>query len=162
VDNYLRFYLLYVEPLQDKIRRGLYRHAPLDQVIRWDVILGLQFETLILNNVDAVFSLLSIPPGSLLGASPYFQRKTRRQQACQVDLLIQTKHTIYVCEIKCRKNISLNVIDDVQKKIASLKIPRRFTVRPVLIYEGELSSAIKEAGYFDALLPFQAFLNGKA
>lgn len=96
-DNYLRFYLRYIDPKKEKIEQGLFRNIHLEQLANWDALMGYQFENLVINNLDAVIRRLGIAPESILSAAPYFQRKTRRHAACQIDLLIQTKKTIYVC-----------------------------------------------------------------
>jgi hypothetical protein len=54
--------------------------------------------------------------------------------------------------------ISKNVINEVQEKIERLKLPKGYTVRPVLIYSGVLASGIEEDGYFDTTLDFDQLL----
>ena len=120
--------------------------------------MGLQFENLALNNIRSICSSLAINPNTVKSASPYFQRKTQRKKPCQIDLLIETKYTLYVCEIKFRKMIPKNVIGEVQEKIERLKLSKGYTVRPVLIYSGALASGIEEDGYFDKILDFDKLL----
>ena len=96
---------------------------------------------------------------SVRSAAPYFQRTTQRKKSCQIDLLIETKHTLYVCEIKFRKRIPKAVIGEIQEKINRLRSPKRYTVRPVLIYVGELASGIEEEDYFDRILNFDTLLS---
>ena len=157
-DNYLRFYLRYVEPLKSKIQQGLTETLNIESLVKWDVIMGFQFENLVLNNIPALCSLLSINMNSVRSASPYFQRTTQRHKACQIDLLIQTRHTLYVCEIKLRKKITRHIIPEVQDKIARLKKPKNMTIRPVLIYEGELDPCIEEEDFFDRCSHFADLL----
>ena len=157
-DNYLRFYLKYIAPEKDNILLGLYREKPLETLREWDIIIGLQFENLVLNNINTICRKLSIPGSSVLSASPYFQKKTQRLEACQIDLLIQTKHTIYVCEIKFRAKIESKVIAEVKEKINKLKLGSSFSVRPVLIYHGKLSNRITEERFFDEIICFEELL----
>jgi hypothetical protein len=159
IDNYFRFYLRYTEPIKQNIIRGLYEKTALDKIIQWDTIIGIQFETLILNNLALICRILNIAFETIESASPYFQRKTQRQTACQVDLLICTRHTIYVCEIKCRKNIGKYVIRDVMEKVSKLKIPRSKSLRTVLIFEGKLSKETIQEKYFDYLISMNDLLN---
>jgi uncharacterized protein len=159
-DNYLRFYLKYIQPVKSQIKSGLYEVKSLESLPAWNTIMGFQFENLVLNQLFPLCHHLKIPLSSLESASPYFQKKTQRKKACQIDLLIQTKHTLYVCEIKFRKIIEAEVITEVQEKISKLKIPRNFSVRPVLIYEGERSSSLKEDDYFSAQIAFGDLLEG--
>jgi uncharacterized protein len=157
-DNYLRFYINYIEPKRELIEQGIYRDLHLEELPEWQTIMGLQFENLVLNNLSAIQQLLQISPSSVLSISPYFQHKTQRTEACQIDLLIQTRHTLYVCEIKFRKQITLNIIDEVKEKIRKIKVPKTMPVRPVLIYEGKLSSNIRSENFFSHLIPFEDLL----
>ncbi len=77
-DNYLRFYLKYIEPLADKIRSGLYKGARIEALTQWETIMGLQFENLILNNIPLLLKALSINPNAVTHASPYYQKKNSR------------------------------------------------------------------------------------
>ena len=152
-DNYLRFYLRYIDSQKEKIEKGLYRDIHLENLPNWKIILGLQFENLILNNLPSIIALLAIPPESIVSASPYFQRKTRRHEACQIDLLIQTRHTIYICEIRFRERIEGDVADEVLAKAEKLPGKTKFFVRPVLIYEGELAPKIGQSDVFAHIVP---------
>ena len=40
-----------------------------------------------------------------MSAAPYVQRGTKRGEGCQIDLLVQTLRTVYVVEIKRRREI---------------------------------------------------------
>ena len=157
-DNYLRFYINYIEPKKQLIEQGIYRDLHLEELPEWLTVMGLQFENLVLNNLNTIQRILNIPPSSVLSISPCFQHKTQRMEACQIDLLIQTRHTLYVCEIKFRKQISLSVIDEVKEKIRKIKIPKMTSVRPVLIYEGALSNNIESENFFSHLISFKDFL----
>lgn len=158
IDNYLRFYLKYIRPIADNIKQGLYRGAHLNTIVPWDTILGIQMETLILNNIPALLKLLQIEPGTVLRAGPYIQRKTNRQRACQVDVLIETRRALFLGEIKCRRVIGSDVLQEVEDKIQSLRIPPGKSVRPFLICEGAVASDITEDRYFDRVIPFSEFL----
>jgi len=154
----LRFYLRYIEPVRHTVEQGLYEDVDLESLIEWDVIMGFQFENLVLNNLRSVCKALSINMNTVLSASPYFQRQTRVQEACQIDLLIQTRHTLHVCEIRFRKHIRKDVVQDVRDRIRKLKAPRELSVRPVLIYAGELAGGVVEEGYFDRCVSFANLL----
>lgn len=159
-DNYLRFYLKYIEPRKNQIQQGL---CPISQLeleffIDWETIMGFQFENLILNHLPEILPRLSINPNSVKSASPYYQKKTKQHQACQIDLLIQTKYTVYICEIKFRKKIDKEIIKEVQKKVEVLSFPKNISVRPVLIYSGELEPSLQKEDYFDELLSFSDLL----
>ena len=150
-DNYLRFYLKYVQPNRRRIERGTLSRLP-----NIDGILGLQFENIVLKNRLAIFERLHIDPNDVLYDNPFFQRKTLRHAGCQIDYLIQVRQkTLYVCEIKFSKNVlPLAVISDVQEKIARLSMPRHMSYRPVLIHAGAVAESVAEQDYFASLIDF--------
>lgn len=158
-DNYLRFYLKYLEPIKDKIGKGMFNDVAMESLSEWETIMGFQFENLVLNNIRSVCSLSAINMNTVISATPYFQSRTQRKKPCQIDLLIETKYTLYVCEIKFRKMIHKAVINEVQRKIARLKSPKGLTVRPVLIYSGKLAFGVEEEGYFDKIIHFDKLLS---
>jgi len=157
-DNYLRFYLKYIEPEKDKIQKGLFRNVFLENLKSWDTIMGLQIQNLVLNNLPSVLNELNIAPESVISASPYFQKKTLRSESTQIDLLIDTRYAVYICEIKYRKKIDYNVINEMEKKIDRLKNPKKKSVRTVLIYLGELTEGVRKSSAFTHYLPLERFL----
>jgi AAA+ ATPase superfamily predicted ATPase len=161
-DNYMRFYLKYIEPHRANIEKGLYRRTPLRSIINWDSILGLQFENLVLNNIESLCEILDIYTSSIISVGPYSQNRTLRREQCQIDLLIQLKHALYVCEIKCRTKIGIEIIKQVTEKIRKLKPPQALSVRRALIYQGTLSEELSNSRYFDFFVPFSRFLTEKA
>lgn len=157
-DNYLRFYLKYIEPKQELIEKNIYQDGHLENLPQWQTIMGLQFENLVLNNLQAIIQRLNIAPEIIISAAPYFQNQTARQRAVQIDLLIHTQYTVYVCEIKFRKKIEANIITETIEKIKRLKIPDHLSARPVLIYHGKLSEVIIKSDYFTHLIGFADLL----
>ncbi|OFZ82775.1 MAG: hypothetical protein A2583_04995 [Bdellovibrionales bacterium RIFOXYD1_FULL_53_11] len=153
-DNYIRFYLKYIEPASDKIKSGLYRELDLENLPAWESIMGYQFQNLILNNLPAVIDAIGINPANVISASPYFQSKTSKTLGgCQIDLLAHTKSgTFYICEMKFRKNITNSVITEVAEKIRVFKKPKTASVRPVLIYCGEIAESLKNSDYFAKII----------
>ena len=151
-DNYLRFYLKYIEPKKELIEQGLYDTVHLENLKEWEVILGLQLQNLVLNNLSTIALKLKIPFESIVSAGPYFQKKTQRKAACQIDLLIRTKYTLYLCEIKYRKNIDTTVISEVLTKIEKLNYKKTLSIRPILIYAGELASSVTNSDFFDTTI----------
>lgn len=155
-DNYLRFYLRYIEPNLPSIlqNRDL---LP----IGWSSIMGLQFENLVLNNRKAIQYLLSIPQADIKVDNPYFQRPTQKKAGVQIDYMIQTRfNTLYVCEIKFYKDpIGMEIINEMQKKLSALVLPRGYSVRPVLIHVNGVKPEVEEEGYFSHILDFSQLLN---
>ncbi len=157
-DNYSRFFLRYVEPQRDRIEQGLMNDLTLDQLPGWSTVLGLQFENLVLGNLQAVIELLNIGKTPILSAAPYLQKPTQRKKGCQVDLLIATKHSLYLVEIKRRKQISSSVIDEVKQKASRISPGPGRSIRTALIYHGQLARGVEEEGYFDFIVPFDKLL----
>lgn len=157
-DNYLRFYLKYIEPFAERIKIGTYKDISIEDLTNWETIMGFQFENLVLSNPPTIFKLLSINPNSVLSATPYFQNSAGTQKACQVDLLIRTKYTVYVCEIKFKRKIEKNIIAEVYEKISRIPFPGMLSIRPVLIYEGDLSNKVREEDFFDCIINFSDLL----
>ena len=89
-----------------------------------------------------------------------FQARTARKPACQIDLLLRTKQSLYVFEVKFRRKIDSSVMAEVSRKVESLDGISGLSVRRGLIYEGELSPEIEKSDYFDYLVPFGQLLTG--
>ena len=161
-DNYLRFYLKYILPNAEKINKNVFHMATFSDLKGSESILGLQFESLILNNIESISRQLSLKGTEILKFGPYHQRKTLRTKPCQIDLLIQGKNEIWVCEIKTSAFLSFSVIQEVQNKIEKLHFPKFVSIRRALIHCSELDSKIPDADYFDKIISFEELLSGEA
>jgi hypothetical protein len=157
-DNYLRFYLKYVDPETEQIKKGIYQGAPLEALRAWDAIVGLQFENLILSNCNLLIAKIGLGNIPVVNAGPYFQAKTKKLPGCQIDLMLRTKGSIYVFEIKCRKEIKFAVVEEVKKKVAALHAAPSLSVRTGLIFQGVLDPEIEKSDYFDHIVPFEELL----
>lgn len=158
-DNYARFYLRHIEPRKLAIENGLFEFSSLEQLRGWESILGLQFENLILNHVDALFPKLGLDHSLVLSAAPYVQPSARRREGCQIDLLIQTQRMLMVVEIKRRKTIGAEIIDEVSEKVRKLKKSPTLSVRTALVYAGHLSPSVPAERYFDFIVPAESLLS---
>jgi len=159
-DNYLRFHLKYVAPVQDQVAKGLYQRTPLESLEAWDTIMGFQFETLMLDSLEEILTRLGLRQRAVLNAGPYAQGKTLRREACQIDLLIRTRQSLYIVEMKFRKRTGVEVIDEVKQKVARLKLPKGQSFRTVLIHSGELDPAVEASDYFDFIIPSDELVAG--
>ncbi|MEQ1665777.1 MAG: hypothetical protein ABL927_10415, partial [Bdellovibrionales bacterium] len=157
-DNYLRFYLKYIEPRSEKIKQA-------NEFSGWpklskslDSILGLQFENLILNHLPETLKGLGIPLNNVQSASPYFQTPTTKNKgACQVDLLVQCDNDIwYLCEFKLRKKIEATVVSDMKFKLNTIAKPKHISLRSALVYFGSITPDI--VNEFDRTLNFEKLL----
>ena len=160
-DNYTRFYLRCVEPRKNEIAVGSYRFASVEQLPGWDAILGLAFENLIVNNWTEILSRIGAGNAIVESAAPYRRTSSGNGKGVQIDLLIQTPRTAYVVEIKRKKTIGRKVEEDVEEKIRRLKVRRGVSVRPVLVYDGELDPQVSGSGYFAATLDAASLLGRK-
>jgi hypothetical protein len=158
-DNYLRFYLRYIAPNKDKITKDLFDSKSFMHMPGWESVMGLQFENLVVNNLKNLCKILRIDMPELVNAGPFFQRPTKRQKGCQIDLMIQTKHNaLYVCEIKfSTSDIKSSIIEEMEKKIESLSVPKGFSIRPVLIHVNGVSQAVIESEIFNDIVDFSMF-----
>ena len=118
--------------------------------------MGLQLENLILSNKDLIKAALKISPEDVVCDNPFFQRKTTKQEGCQIDYLVQTKfNTLFICEIKFSKNeIPTSIVDEMREKIRRLHIPKHFSYRPVLIHVNGVSEQAEDSGYFTKIINF--------
>ncbi len=160
-DNYLRFYLKYVDPVKPRIAKGLLKNTSLETLDAWDTIMGLQFENLVHANLDLLLAHIGLDKKLVLNAGPYLQKQTLRRQGCQIDLLLRTRRSLYVFEIKFRKHIAATIVEEVRDKVKRLKLPKGQSVRTGLIYCGDLASEIDGRDDFDFLVPAEVLLKGR-
>lgn len=158
-DNYLRFYLRYIEPQRTQIEKNRVRIPP-----SWTTVMGIQFENLVLNNFHRLYELLGLDPGEVIYDNPYFQRATKTHPGCQVDYLIQTRfNTLYICEIKFSKEpIGLSIVKEMQQKMDSIAKPKNFSMRPVLICVNGVTDAVAESDFFAKIIDFGKFLTSNS
>jgi AAA+ ATPase superfamily predicted ATPase len=158
-DNHLRFHLKYIAPVRDRVLSKHFKLTSVESLDHWDTIAGLQFETLILSSLDAVYAAAGLERSKVLSAGPYFQKQTQRRQGCQIDLLIRTRRCVHVFEMKFRRRIGQEVTAEVREKAARLKLPPGISLRTGLIYCGELDPGINEGDEFDTLISAGELLN---
>ena len=158
-DNYLRFYLRYIEPNKDRISKDLFESKSFLSMPGWESVMGLQFENLVVNNFKSLCKILRIDLLDVVNAGPFFQRATKRQKGCQIDLMIQTRHnTLYVCEIKfSASEVKGAVIQEMDEKIERLSAPKGFSIRPVLIHVNGVSQGVRECETFNDIVDFSRF-----
>ena len=156
-DNYTRFYLKYVLPHETEILSDTYLFDSLESLPGWDSILGLQFENLVVNNFRELVRPLHLEGVPVLSAVPYEKRpgKTGKRgngKGVQIDLLVQTRKSMYVVEVKRKSRNGESIETEVAEKVARLRHPRGMSVRTALVYEGELAPVVRGNGYFDAII----------
>ena len=147
-DNYLRFYLKYIEPNAAKIENGYFKNNALSTMPGFDSIMALQFENLVLSNRKIIIQQLYVSLEDIAMDGPYFQRPqpSKARKGCQIDYMIQTMSNIlYLCEIKfSRRKVGVSVIKEMEQKLQNLAKPKGFAVIPVLIHVNGVSDSVIE------------------
>jgi len=156
-DNYSRFYLHHVAPYAREIEAGLFRSDGLTSLPGWNVMKGLQFENLIVANYRLLLPILGIDGASLLSAAPYRRGRSGDEEGVQIDLLIQTRTTSYVVEVKRRGEIGTEVAGEISEKICRIGFPKQQSVRTVLVYEGNLAGRVRTDHLVDFIVPAERF-----
>ena len=159
-DNYLRFYLKYVAPNRAKIEKGSIPASMLNNLPGWEGIMGLQFENLVVHNFKSLWKMLNVSAEEVVMDGPFFQTSTIRQPGCQIDYMIQTRfHSLYLCEIKFSKDrVGKKIIEEMEEKRKRLKVPRHFSIRPVLIHVNGVEDSVLDEGYFNKVIDFGQLL----
>lgn len=160
IDNYLRFFLRYIEPNRGRIEGGHFVEQTLSSFPGWNALMGLQFENLVLRNREFVFESLRLRREDILFDNPFVQNSTKHQKGCQIDYLVHTRfRMLFVCEIKfSRDPIGTSVIDEMVQKIDSLKLPRGYSCVPVLIHLSGVTDALIEREYFSHIIDFSKII----
>ncbi len=158
-DNYLRFYIKYMEPNLEKIRTNTYQDLRLSQLPNWETIMGIQVENLLLNNRQALIQALGLTSSDIVADNPYIQKRTTKTKGCQIDYLVQTRvKTLYVCEFKFRKKeLGLEIIESMQDKLSRFSTPKGFAVVPVLVHAGGVQESVDEQNYFYRIIDIEDF-----
>ncbi len=158
-DNYLRFYIHYIEPNLAKIEQGAYLDVSLSSLPGFEPMLGFQLENVLLKNRPLLYQALGIYPQDIVIDNPYIQKAAGKRKGCQIDYLIQMRsNTIFVCEVKMRRReLGLEIIEEMKAKIASLSIPKGFGISPVLFHLGPISDALLSSRYFYRIIDIADF-----
>ena len=101
--------------------------------------------------------MLGLEESLVLSAAPLLERATTGRERCQFALRIQTQRMIMVVEIKRRREIGHEIIDEVDEKVRKLKFASRLSLRTALVYDGMLSPSVAADRYFDFLIPADRF-----
>lgn len=154
-DNYARFYLKYIEPRLKIIARDGFRFSSLEQLPEWDVIKGLAFENLVVNNFRELLPRLGLERSLVISAAPFrkaTQSRSTSDRGVQVDLLLQTRRSIYLVEVRRRNELGHEVVDEMDEKVSRIRRPRGVSLKTALVYDGHLAKTVEADGYFDAVI----------
>jgi len=162
-DNFIRFYLKFIEPNLTLIEQDRFENTSLSTLKNWETIAGLQFENLVLNNKSTILDALMIRSSDVIFDNPYVQMGNTKKPGVQVDYLIVDKfNTIWLCEIKFSKHqIGSFVIQEIQKKIAHLNTTKAYSIRPVLIHVNGVTDELIAEGFFAHIIDFANLLSSE-
>ncbi|MEN8237230.1 MAG: ATP-binding protein [Pseudomonadota bacterium] len=162
-DNYLRFYVKYIEPELPRIEKGSFKDMPMTGLAGWETMMGFQVENLLLQNRSLLLKALGIYPQDVVADNPYIQKATHDRRGCQIDYLIHTRtNTLFVCESKFRKKeLNVSIIDQMQNKIHRLAKPRGYGICPVLIHLGGVTDEVYDRRYFYRVIDIADFLKAE-
>lgn len=134
--------------------------ASLSQLTGFEAHIGLQLEQLLLQNRSLLLEAMGISDGDVISDGPFRQSRTTTQRGCQIDYLVQTStHNLFICEFKFkRRELGIEILDEVKEKMKALKVPRGFAPIPVLFHIGGVTSPVATSGYFYRILDISDLL----
>lgn len=155
-DEYLRFYLKFVEPNLKLIAQN--RQNNLFQSLvksKWQSWLGFAFENFCLKNAYYLAELMGFS-SYVVQWGPFFQRGSEN---FQIDLIfLRNDNVITLCEIKFHdKPITVAVVHEVERKCQLLDIPKDYTLEKALISLHGPDEHLQELNYFHHYLQFDDF-----
>ena len=159
-DNYSRFYLKCIRPVSRIIDEGSYAFHSLAQFSEWDPIMGLAFENLVVNNYREILPSLHLDKALIVSAAPYRRAASSKtgRKGVQVDLLLQTKQSLCLVEIKRKREIGREIVGEISEKCARLAKRPGVSLRTALVYDGELTPSVEADGYIDSIVPARRLL----
>jgi len=122
--------------------------------------IGLQLEQLLLQNRTLLLQSIGVYISDIVSDGPFRQSKTTKSSGCQIDYLVQTTtRNLFVCEFKFkRRELGVDIIEQMKSKVQALKVPRGFASIPVLFHIGGVSSSVATSGYFYRIIDIADFL----
>ena len=132
---------------------GLFQYGNLASLKGWDSIRGLQFENLVVGNFRTLLPILGIEGASLSSAAPFRRAKEGAVSGVQIDLLLQTKATAYVIEVKRRDQIDATIVNEIAAKVKAVGCRPSVSVRTALVYDGHLAPSVVHDHMIDFIIP---------
>ena len=152
-DNYVRFYLQYIAPRRKAVEDGSLRGLSPERLPGWETTMGLQFETLVRNNLRHLLKYVGMDGSLLVSAAPYTVRGTKRGEGAQIDLLLQTAKSVCIVEIRRQELVPESFEDEMRRKIAALHLPKTVSCRTALVFDGDIAPGLAENRFIDFLVP---------
>ena len=126
---------------------------------QWNSWLGYTFEAICYKHLPAIRRKLGIHPAAIADTWRFVPKKHTQERGAQIDLLFdRPDDAITLCEIKyIDSEITPQIIPEVEKKCALLKIPKGFTLEKALISRHGQSKTLEASGYFQHHLSVDDF-----
>ncbi len=146
-DEFLRFYFKFIEPnmkmIQSNTSSNIFETICEKQFIIWS---GFAFEKFCIKNSYLLAGLMGFGE-KIISASPYFGKNDSK---FQIDLIfLRSDKVVTLCEIKYwHSTINTKIIQEVERKINLLKVPRGYTIEKALISLYGSDQSLKDSGYF--------------
>ena len=106
--------------------------------------------------VQTIFVTFPLPQT----AAPYRRAASSKtgRKGVQVDLLLQTKQSLCLVEIKRKREIGREIVGEISEKCARLAKRPGVSLRTALVYDGELTPSVEADGYIDSIVPARQLL----
>lgn len=157
IDEYLRFYLKFVEPNKKIISVWATQRNFFQQIIKakWDIWAGFAFENFCRKQAFLLADKMGFAD-YVESFGPYF---SRGDKAFQVDLIFRrTDKVITLCEIKYQnKPISTQIIAEVKRKCELIKVPRGYNLEKALITTHGVDQALRDSEFFEHILQIEDY-----
>ena len=159
-DYYLQFYYRFIAPNTKKIEQNMFATTPAQALntSAYHQWLGYSFERWCRHYHIVIAKILGFS-GVDYSVGPYFSAST--PENFQIDLLFsRADKVLTVCEIKYTKMPTATaVIKEFERKLELLKAPSRYSIQKVLISAAGADGALRNAGYFDAIIDLKALVS---
>ena len=122
--------------------------------------MGLAFENLVVNNYRELLGPLHMDKSLIVSAAPYRRGASAKtgRKGVQIDLLLQTKMSLCIVEIKRKREIGREIVGEISEKCERLTRRSNMSLRTALVYDGDIAPSIEADGYIDSLVPARQLL----
>jgi len=155
-DNYSLFYLYWVAPARDALRRKNLTKGYWDKMktkASWHSWSGLAFETICYEHLPQISTALHLSPTAIPSTWRYSPKKDSDEQGAQIDLLFDRDDAITICEIKYTNKpfaITKEYANKLQQRLETFK---RVTRTNKQLFVALISAnGIKKNKYSDELI----------
>ena len=155
-DNYLSYYFRFIYPnlssiQNEELKNRASKVLQHNSYMQW---LGLNFEKYCRRNSANIAEILGFGAVEFKSGALFSRGKSLEDRGFQIDLLFKRKDKVWtVCEIKYGDAVvDISVVEEVERKISRLEIPRSVSVQNVLICSCGVSREVAESGYFDRVI----------